>query len=133
MAVAEIHFFRWGEIHFFRQNFQISDEPPYLHSKRPFLAFFRSKFPKVCQFSMKLGERSPPPLPAPPRLPPLSRGLTVPFPIRSFHLSFYWKSLVNWIGPDRKILRSGPTAAYLPEWKLAFSQNIQSGLALILG
>ena len=43
LAVAEIHFFRWGggggrSLLNFRQNFQISDNPPHLHSKRLFLA-----------------------------------------------------------------------------------------------
>jgi hypothetical protein len=44
-TVAEIHFFQWGggggggrSLPNFRQNFQISDKPPHLHSKRLFLA-----------------------------------------------------------------------------------------------
>jgi hypothetical protein len=41
-----------------------------------------------------------------------------PFPIRSFHLSFYWKSLA---GSDP--VRS---AAYYPEWKLALRLQLSS-------
>ena len=64
----------------FRQNFQISDEPPYLLSKRPFLAFFRSKCPKIRQFSVRVGGGGGGGRPlAPPRFPPLALGLCIYF------------------------------------------------------
>ena len=44
-----------------------------------------------------------------------------PFPMRSIHLRFYWKSLV---GSDRIGKACDPVrfAVYFPEWKLVFSQ-----------
>ena len=43
-----------------------------------------------------------------------------PFPIRSFHLSFYWNSLVR---SDRVGKTTNPVrfAAYFPEWKFALN------------
>jgi hypothetical protein len=39
----------------FRQNFQISDKSPYLHSKRLFLALFQVKISENSSFSVKVG------------------------------------------------------------------------------
>ena len=45
-----------------------------------------------------------------------------PFPIRSFHLSFYWKLLV---GSDRIGKTSDPvrSTAYFPVWKLTLNKT----------
>jgi hypothetical protein len=45
-----------------------------------------------------------------------------PFPIRSFHLSFYWKLLV---GSDRIVKTSDPvrSTAYFPVWKLTLNKT----------
>ena len=60
----------------------------------------------------------------------LERAPFFPFPIRSFHLFFYWKLLV---GSNRIVETSDPvkSAACFPEWKLAFTYETATALQFL--